>query len=267
MRKKLMFLIALVLVSLVTFSSATYAWFSKQYNPKIDGLSVGIRTQEHMMISTTGVKGTFKDNISFNELIGDRVTLEPVSGVVTENNISIYDGAYLANQNGKYIKFSLYFSGSDDMDVYLAGSQSGVVVDIIRIQNSIFTDAQINKMVDSLRIGFLAYSTRETPTSSGTEISYIPLLTNIYSVNPKTSENYEGVEPGTVPYKTFSNIGHTSGILDDVVLLNVKANKVSKLDVYIWLESKDVNCDESIFNTELKINLRFLAVKEESESN
>ena len=263
MRKRIMFLLSLMIVSLVTFSSATYAWFSKQYNPQVDNLSVGIRTQEHMMISKSGLAGTFKDNIAFNELVGNSVVLEPVTGEVKESSIAIYDGNELASENGKYIKFSLYFSGSNDMDVYLEGSQSGTVIDIVPIENSIFTEEQINKMVDSLRIGFLSYSTREIPTSSGTEISYEPFETNVYSVNAKTPDNYKDVDVGTMPYKTFNNIGHTSGILDDVVLLSVAANKVSKLDVYIWLESKDVNCDEGIFNIALKINLRFLAVKVE----
>jgi len=261
MSKKLMFLLSLVVVSLVTFSSATFAWFSKQYNPQVDNLSLGIRTQENMMISTSGVAGTFKDNISFNELVGDSVTLEPVNGVIGENSISIYEDGNLVSPDGKYVKFSLYFSGSDNMNVYLAGSLSGTVVDVIRIENSIFTDAQIAKMVDSLRIGFLAYTTRETPTSSGTEISYEPSDANVYSVNEKTVDSYKVVENGVLPYETFTNIGHTEGILNDVVLLNVNANKVSKLDVYIWLENNDVNCDESIFNTMLRINLRFLAVK------
>lgn len=267
MRKKLMFLISLMIVSLVAFSNATYAWFSKQYNPQVDNLSVGIRTQEHMMISKTGLVGTFKDNIPFNELIDEKVDLVPLTGVVEESNISIYDGAHLSSQSGKYIKFSLYFSGSNDMDVYLEGSQSGTVVDIIKIENSIFSEEQINKMIDSLRIGFLSYTTRETPTSSGTEISYEPFETNVYSVNPKNVDSYKVVEGNVVPYKTFSNIGHTSGILEDVSLIRVNSNKVSKMDVYIWLEENDVSCSESIFNVALKINLRFLAVKVEDGGN
>ena len=31
-----------------------------------------------------------------------------------------------------------------------------------------------------------------------------------------------------------------------------QTNKVSKMDVYIWLEDKDINCNESIFNSMLK---------------
>lgn len=263
MKKRLMFLIALVFVSLVAFSSATYAWFSKQYNPKVNNFNFNLATQEYMMISKSGLAGTFEDDISFDELVGENVTLRPVSAQISENNISLFDGENPSSTDN-YIKFSLYFSGSNDMDVYLAGSTSGTVVDVIKIQNSIFTDEQINKMVDSLRIGFLAYTTREVPTSSGLKINYDPIFTNVYSVNNKTNASYEG---GLMPYETFTNIGHTEGILDDVVLLNTNANKIHKLDVFVWLEDKDVNCNESIFNTKLQVNLRFLAVKNEGDGN
>lgn len=259
MKKKLLFLISLTIVCLVTFSNAAFAWFTKQYNPSVDGVRFNVATQEHIMISTTGNKGTFNDNISFSEFVNQSLTLLPLEGVVSENKISIQDGGYEVNQNEHYIKLSLYFYASNDMDVYLEGSTSGTVIDPITVDNSITDQNQVDKIVDSMRIGFLSYYTRETPTSSGIEISYDPVKTNIYSVNEKTNASYVG----GLRYETFNNIGHTEGILDDVVLLSVSANKVSKLDVYIWLEKKDVNCVENIPSSLVQINLRFLGVKTE----
>ena len=87
MRKKIAFLLVLCMVSLMAFSGATYAGFSKQYNPQVDGLQFGVATQENMMISATGIPGTFKDNIAFSDLITNNVTLHPVEGVITENEI------------------------------------------------------------------------------------------------------------------------------------------------------------------------------------
>lgn len=262
-----MFLMALVIVSLVTFSNATFAWFSKQYNPQVTDLKFNVLTQENMMISKTGEAGTFKDEISFNELVGNNVTLKPVDGKITENSIEMYKDGELVDHTLTYIKFSLFFSGSNDMDVYLKGSLGGTVIDIIKTQNNNFTEEQIAKMVDSIRIGFLAYSVREIPTGSGTsEITYTPLSTNVYSVNEKTDESYsKDGKPGLKPYETFTSLGHTEGALNDVVLLNVKANKVSKMDIYIWLENQDKSCEQSIFNTQLRVNLRFLAVNVEED--
>lgn len=259
MNKKITFLIVLCIISLITFTGATYAGFSKQYNPKVDNLHFTVATQENMMISMTGEAGTFKDDISFSDLVDGDVSLSPVEGKVTENSISLHYGEYEASSSS-YIKFTLYFSGSNDMDVYLAGSTSGTVVDPIEVDNNMFTTEQINKMVDSLRIGFVSYSTREIPTSSGIEISYSPISANVYSVKEKNDTSYKN----GLKYNTFNSIGYTAGIKDDVVLLNVKANKINKMDIYIWVESEDISCDESLFNVLLKVNLRFEAVKNES---
>ena len=192
MRKRLLFLIALVIVSSVAFASATYAAFSKQYNPEVTDLVFGVATQENMMISESGESGTFKDKIPFSELISNSITLKPVDGIVTENSIVMEKDNAPVVEDKNYIKFTLYFTGSNDMDVYLKGSTGGSVVDIVKNDNSSFTHEQKEKIVDSLRIGFLAYSTREIPTGPDTvETSYHPLYTNIYSVNTKEDANYE----------------------------------------------------------------------------
>lgn len=261
MRKKLMLLMVLSVVSLIALSSVTYAGFSKQYNPKVDNLQFSVATQENMMISTTGNPGTFKDNIAFSDLVpsSTNVVLKPVKGQIMENSISLLEGENPANEND-YIKFTLYFSGSNDMDIYLAGSTSGTVIDTIEVENGIFTQEEIRKMVESIRIGFLSYSTREIPTGSGIEINYSPLTSNVYSFSEKTNDSYVN----GLTYNTFTELGDTGGVEDDVILLETKANKVSKMDIYIWLESEDVNCDISIFNAILRINLRFLAVNVES---
>lgn len=261
MKKRLLFLLSLTIVCLTTFSSAAFAWFTKQYNPSVDDLTFNVATQEHIMISTTGAVGTFNDQLSFNDFvtsdITDDLTLMPLDGVVNENSISIQKEGIEQAANQKYIKLSLYFYASNDMNVYLAGSTSGRVIDAIEVDNSITDATQINKIISSMRVGFVSYSTRETPSSNGIVTSYDPLATNVYSVNAKTNESYVG---NVKPYETFNSIGHTEGIEDDVILFSVKAKKINKLDVYIWLENKDVNCIENIPSSLVKINLRFLGV-------
>ena len=61
MKNRLTLLIALFIVSLVTFSSATFAWFTEQLHPEVGNLTFNVATQEHLMISTTGKKGEFED--------------------------------------------------------------------------------------------------------------------------------------------------------------------------------------------------------------
>ena len=260
MKKRLLFLMSLSIVCLVTFSSAAFAWFTKQYNPSVDDLTFSIATQEHIMISTTGEVNSFNDNLSFSDFVSSSVTMYPLDGVVNENSISIERGGIIQTPNEKYIKLTLYFYASNDMDVYLAGSTQGKVVDTIEIADSVTDAEHVNKIIDCLRVGFLSYSTRETSVNNEVFTVYEPLDTNIYSVNPKTNESYEG---NLKPYETFNSIGHTEGIENDVVLFRAKAKKIHKLDVYIWIENKDVNCIEYIPSSLVKINLRFLGVSVE----
>ena len=260
MKKKISFLLILCMVSLIAFTSATYAGFSKQYNPKVEGMHFGVATQENMMISKTGTPGSFRDDIPFSELVGTGIkTLRPVAGSVSTNSIELYQGQYIANSSN-YIKFELYFAGSNNMDLYLAGSTSGTVVDSIRIDNPTYAPADVTKIIDSVRVGFLAYETIEKPTPDGIKLEYKAKQTNIYSVNQKTDESYLG----GLKYETFNNLGHTSGAQNDVILMSTEANKIYKMDIFVWVESKDVNCIQDVINVNLNINLRFLAVKNES---
>lgn len=256
--KKIAFLMVLCLVALVAFTGATYAKFSEQYNPEVDGLQFGVANQEHLMISKTGEVGTFEDKLDFSEFVTNPVTLNPLEGKVDTTNLSInlYDGQFVASENDNYIKFTLYFTGSSKMKVSLKGSTFGKVVDIIGGSN-INSNEQVENIIKSLRIGFLGYNTREVPTGTGSvEYEYDPIRVNVYSVHEKQDFiDYEGI----MPYQTFSNISH-EGLAQNVTLLETNANEISKMDIYIWLESEDKSCyAEQISDATLQINLRFLA--------
>ena len=119
----------------------------------------------------------------------------------------------------------------------------------------------VEKLKDSIRIGFVSYSLNEQYNGVTNLEKYIPVATNVYSYNAKDASDYNC--DGNIPYETFNSFGYTGGILDDTVLLSTKYGFISKIDVYIWLEEKDVNSNVEIFDTTIQINLRFLAVSTE----
>lgn len=256
MKKRLLFLIPLFIVSLVTFSNATFAWFTEQLHPEVGSLIFNVATQEHLMISTSGKKGEFEDELNFNELYAnDKVTLKPLKGVVSDNDILLKnDNGTIANKND-YIKFPLYFSSSTDMDVYL-DSRSDMIINIVKNADSIFKDEDVNKIVDSIRIGFLVYNTVKIDNGPNVDTTYTPVNTLVYSENEKTSESYKDVSIGK-PYETFSSLRYTNDPDRDVVLFSTKANEVKKIDVFIWLESQDKSCDVKIFDAKLTIEMVF----------
>jgi len=256
MKNRLTLLIALFIVSLVTFSSATFAWFTEQLHPEVGNLTFNVATQEHLMISTTGKKGEFEDELSFNELYSnDDVTLKPLKGSVSDNAILLKNtNDTIANKND-YIQFPLYFSSSTDMDVYL-DSKSDKIINIVKNADSIFKDEDINKIVDSLRIGFLVYNTVKIDNGPNVDTTYTPVDTLVYSENEKTNESYKDVTTGK-PYETFTSLRYTNDSDRDVVLFSTKANEVKKIDVFIWLESQDKSCEVKIFDAKLTIEMVF----------
>lgn len=283
MKKKIFILATLTFSSLMAFTGATYARFTKQYTPRVNGLTFNVATQENIMIakdngSGTYTKGTFKDSINFSELVdSSSINLNPLYGSVTDNILSINNSSYVASANSNYIKFSLYFSSSSDMDVYLngdlssvGGSGTGTVIEAINSAESLDGN-KANKVISALRIGFVSYTTVVTPSSSGEVITYEIDKTSIYSTSVKTKDNYDLSIGEELPYTTFSTIGYAEGASsNNVILFSTNAKKVSKLDVYIWLEAKDKDCLSEnlgqIFDTSIRINLGFRGVSESEES-
>ena len=249
MKKKIMFLIALSIVSLVAFSTATYAAFEKQYNPEVTDLGFSAKTQDYMMISETGEAGTFEDRIRFDRFIEEDLLLEPLEGKINSDGIVLYRNGTVTNNN--YIKFSLYFTANRDMDLYVEGSRENKIVDYVVGDED--NANQVKKLVDSLRIGFVAY---DSEIIEG-DTYYTPVKTNIYSVNEKGEESYRFHE---MPYETFSTIGYYEGLAGDEILLNVKGGETAKLDIYIWIEDADLSSNAVVYDSYLEVYMRFRAV-------
>lgn len=267
MKKKILFLFIQVIVLITAFTSVTYAAFTEQYHPRISPFTFNVKTQEYMMISKSGEAGTFKDEIAFNELIVEENTtfsLKPLYGSLNGEDIVIKNSSEIV-ENKNYIRVPVYFTASNDMNLYLLGSATTeTVIQVVPQEPIIFTE-EVNKYLDALRIGFVAYSINETVIGDSTSITYLPFMTNIYSKNPKDNSSYVS---GLKKYETFYNT-YSLGVKEDTVLLNVKANKISKMDIVIWLEADDKSIydDEGyldkVFNVQFNIDLRFQAVNVE----
>lgn len=269
MKKKTLFLFSLVIVLLVAFSTVTYAAFSEQYHPRISNFTFNVKTQEYMMISTTGKAGTFKDDISFNELIDSDKTysLKPLYGSLNGEDIVIKNDKEESQNPSEntFIRIPVYFTASNDMNLYWVGSESGKYIEILSDNGLVFTDEQISMYREALRIGFVAYSINETVDGDEVKLSYSPLESNIYSFSEKTIDSYKDKNQ---KYETFYQ-PYTNGVKEDPVLLSVKANTISRMDIVIWIEAADNSIyDEdghiiSIFDIKLQVNLRFFAVNTE----
>ena len=270
--KKLSLCICAVVLSL-SVSMVAYAGFTRQYTPQVKDFGIKVSTQENMMISTTGEAGTFKDLITYDELLDSTQTnLLPLYGAVeaTGNdyeNLILRDGSnnvvYSSknqddniNVNSTYISFNLYFTSSSDMNLYLGENVADTIISIDpnSTGNLNFEDDQKAALLNSMRIAFLVYDTTYPTDYAGTHIKYSdsPFYANVYSTG-YTNDTYSTYMFTETGYNTTTGEGHNLAVS--------RPGYSTKVKVVIWLEG--ANLDTSILSAiaDLKFNIAFQAVK------
>lgn len=261
MRKKIKniaLMVSIIMFGLVGFSTAVYGRFTRQYNPEVSSFGITISSQENMMVSATGAQGTFafKDKLKLSELETNMpIALTPLIGKVTPTEDGTYQVLSLSRSNPGtidryYLTFDLYFIGSSDMNLYYAGSTSGVAA--IQQASSAdyhFTPGDEQRLANNLRIAFSTYATTYQPSGTGTTVIYSaqPILTNVYANTAIEGENY----------KTFNKLGY-SNTAEDTILATTTKNEVTKVKVTIWLEEDGLGDLEAI--CDLAVSIRFQAV-------
>lgn len=256
--KNIALMVSIIAFALVGFSTAVYGRFTKQFNPEVSSFGITIATQENIMVSKTGETGTFVDSIKLSELVTDTdISLAPLTGKVTPTPDGTYEILSLTDSLGsdadasKYLAFDLFFIGSSNMNLYLKGNTSGTVI-LFEGGNvdSSFTQAQRERLVNNLRVGFLTYSTTYQPSGTGTSIVYSssPINTNIYANQTISTDNYT----------TFSSLGYTNNSTNDTILATTKKDEITKIRVVIWLEEDGLEDLAAI--CKLTLSVRFEAV-------
>ena len=254
--KNIALMIAVFATMMICFSTLIYGRFTRQYNPQVSGFGISISSQENMLISSSGEKGTFSDYVKLEELVSNQeVSLVPLTGKVQPTTDRMYEEFILTDgtdpaDSSKYLSFSLYFLSSSDMNLYLKGNRSGEVITFDdSTANNHFTLDERTRLTKNLRVAFLSYSTTYQPSGVDTNIVYsqLPISTKIYSQEIESTPNYT----------TFNSLGYTN-TANDVVLATTTKQEVTRLDVVIWLEEDGLGLLEAMCN--LTLSLRFEAI-------
>ena len=235
--KKIGLSLIISILTIVSISSVVYAKFTRQYHPEVNDFSISVSSQKNMMISTSANPGTFTDSIRLSDIVENtNINLLPSKGkvITTEDGmykkLTIDDSNVIASNNRDYFAFDLYFMGSDDMNLYLAGNASDVVANFYASNSDpSFTEAQRIELLSRLRIGFLTYATTYSQSASGLVFtpSENPIDCNIYANGVTTNPNYE----------TFNKLKYSDSV-NDVILATTKAGEITKIRVVIWLEEE-----------------------------
>lgn len=271
-----------VLVIAVSVSSVAYAGFTRQYTPQVKGFGIGVASQENMLISATGETGTFKDLVTYDELINsDDTTLQPLYATIekTENtyeNLILHDGSnnvvYTSrtpdnniNVNSPYMSFNLYFLSSSTMNLFLGND---LVRDIITIDdttgNLAFTAQQKEEILSSMRIAFLTYETTHPVAIDGVYVKYSdsPVKASVYAKGT-TTDTYADYMFSTTSYNTTTGEGKVIATprVEVDATTNERIAYRTKMKVVIWLESASLDDALLPLITDLKLNIAFQAVK------
>lgn len=150
-KNRLFYLLLLLLVTTMSLSVSSYAWFTTNRLVKIDLLSVNVRAQGGIEVSTDGTN--WKSVISLDDIKEARSnypsslnqipnTLEPVSTIgeiengrlkmyygIVENNVTgnyvleairtTEEESFGEDSNGKFIVFDLFFKTNIETSIYL----------------------------------------------------------------------------------------------------------------------------------------------------
>lgn len=289
LKKKALFpVIAMVLVSVVALSSATYAWFTTGNDATINNLNVQVVAADGIQISVDGTNWTSSlDTAALSDIAAIQAAgytgvvnqmpagqVNPVStaGNVVNGKMEMFTGnlsasgelstaadVETAGTNGNFIAFDVFFKMDSTKTIKLAYSGSQVIA------GTTDSDAETAARVAFIDLGnaTTAAAARSLTTAASTKI-WEPNATvrsaaaNAQFAEPKDGQKltYKGVkEAGTnigdsqkADVETFTMSADT-----DILTLEKGYNKVR---IYIWMEGEDIDClngtSGGVFNTTLK---------------
>ncbi len=263
--KKIIPALALLLISAVVMSTASFAWFSMNTTVKATGMQVTATTASSLVISNSST-GTFDQtangNYSSNTLTPSSTSNLTDFWYVSGGTIAGYDNAAAtanteftkaaASNNGPYYLMNSYFfkvQGSSTTDKFAKLYVSEISVK----DNGSAPDSAIS---NALRVGL----------KCGNKVY-------IYAPNSSSTTTYAAISStstGTITYGdgtactanvTMAALGNTSNLLDSGV--EITTTGTVEVQVYIWYEGQDASCTSAnSVNTEtLDVEISFAAEK------
>lgn len=264
LKTKLLYSVAMLAVSAVVLTTASYAWFSMSNQPKVEDITLKAGTYGSLSICKTR-DGVFGDTVDLSSDILAATTLRPITspngydfykptygdaGKVTGVEATkVADIAAISNKSqadGGYIAKSTF---------YLKASGASAATAKIQLSNiSRVTNEAAGEAAYSIRVAFVlndtttckVYEPNANASSSTADDSQYKMAG--YDSLTTIKQNQDG---------KFSLDGST--YVSDVSpeLFSIPVDTPSKVDVYIWIEGADKDCVNNIAAKTLKTVLQF----------
>ena len=260
MRKKaLLSSVAMLLVAVVALSGATYAWFSTNTTAKLNTISLTTAKSSSLLIAEkTGSSDPADSDYSAEIVASWSKQLKPVSTVdcddfyeVTALTGDAASGTGASTKAGSvspatetdYLHKVLFFKADDAVSVRLT---------------SLTPTAGTTSIASALRVAFVVGS-NVTIYGIGAQTNEGIAAVTGYPATAGTYQTFQNFYDGgsNVPGVTFSSVSAIAAGASSAAFLTLPANgAATQVDVYIWLEGNDSDCNNGISGGSLT-NLAF----------
>lgn len=246
-RKRIILIVSLL--TLLSMTSATVAWFTVNTFAGVDDLDLSISVSAQLKVSMED-HGTdltqYTDTIT-NEMVNEYLRTQNTSlEDILLDPVTTTDGVRFVNQRGvervannrSYLEFECYFIATEDMWVHLttesteAGNDDGTKV----TTTSTGLKAEV---VECTRVGF-------TTADNGTAI-YEP-----YKGAPVNGQSTFDLPTGAMEYSNSTRLFHLEEMTP------------TKATIRIWVDGEDPQCDDDVQDAQLTVQLGFIGCDDDN---
>ncbi len=278
--RKLIPAFALLLVSAVVMSTASFAWFSMNTKVEVSSMTVKATASKNLLISDTK-EGTYLASLKLDVQATSMVPTSTVASstpsffkldkvgtnMQADKSDASWDSVFVAaTPNTDYIKQTMWVqaTGTDASNLKATISFTGVTADLdpalrVLIINS--TNAYLYTPVSGADASYNAIATiyteeekvapsaaTKTCDASNKAIAGVVYYTDPdcanedsnVAVGDDVSTKYVKIPAGAIKTTTATSTYATNG--STVVVGTLKADTPTQIDVYIWYEGQDSNC-------------------------
>lgn len=261
-------LVILGICSLLIFSS--YSWFADNANPQIIGNQIKVSVADGLMIRLSPDSPS-RTTLSLNQLFNDfnNFVLKQVSSSDDINFYRIDYGQGLAYQDPVFVKIDTNIArqnmteyGYIDYDFYLQTEAYAKHVYIHKDSHFTGLASKAIRMAITLDDG----AKISTIIFGDTEENGIDKPFTTRAVIAEGSFKYNSIDPallGDQIVTTFANKDGGRSVSDDnpidlnKLVTTIPANSQVRVNMRIWLEGGDVDCDNTIASSLLDVYLKF----------
>ncbi len=231
--RKIIPALAMLVLSAVMMSTASFAWFSMNTSVTATGMQVTASAGGDLLISRTSATTGFAATVSFSD-VEDKNSLKPVS--VSATSVSENDPTpefYILSNKGEGMTADSYKAGTN-ATFALETTDGNYWKETVWVMSS---GAAVNNLTAKI----------EVENGTGAHAMDKSLRVMIV-VNSKAAFIYAPISGYTQKYQAItSNAGasttdETITVATDSILDTIAKDGVAQLDIYIWYEGQDEAC-------------------------